>query len=188
MKTFSIILRSAAAVCFAFVMSSASCSLFDKVDDITFDVELAHDFAIDETKKDKNVSYSSKEVLDAAKVNTDFDKYKSKIKSITVTGITYQVFEHNEGATTIFTNGKCGFSAPAGSAATSVADLTIENIKAAENQVKDLNYNQAALDEIGSILKSDQIVNVYLNGTFSETPVKFKVKIKLKATIVANAL
>ncbi|HZY79851.1 MAG TPA: hypothetical protein VFE50_10030 [Cyclobacteriaceae bacterium] len=188
MKTLSIVLRSAAAVCFAFVMSSASCSLFDKVDDITFDVELTHEFTINETRKDKNVTYGSKEVLDAAKVNTDFAKYKDKIKSVTVTGVTYQVHDLTAGTTTIFTNGKCGFSAPSGSAATSVADLAIENIKAAEGQVKNLNYNQQALDEIGSILKGDQKVNVYVNGTFSETPVAFQVRIKLKATIVADAL
>lgn len=188
MKTLSIVLRSAAAVCFAFVMSSASCSLFDKIDDVTFDVELIHTFSIDEKAIEKNKAYASKQVLDAADVNDDFDKYKEKIKSITVTGVTYRVYEHGAGETTLFSNGTCGFSAPSGSAATSVASLAIESIKASVGQVKNLNYNQAALDEIGSLLKNDKKVNVYVGGTFSETPVKFKVDIKIKATVVANAL
>jgi hypothetical protein len=169
-------------------MSSASCSLLDKVDDITFDVELTHTFSIDETKEDKNVTYGDKEVLDAADINDDFDKYKDKIKSITVTGVTYQVLDYADGTGTIFTNGTCGFSAPTGSAATSVASLNIENIKTAEGQIKNLNYNQQALDEIGSLLKNDKKLNVYLSGTFMETPVKFNVKIKVKATITADAL
>jgi len=175
-------------LCFAFVMSSASCSLFDNVDDITFDVELTHVFNINETKTDKNVVYSKFELLDAAKVNSDFDEYKDKIKSITVTEVTYVVSNHTVGTSTIFTNGKSGFSSSTGTTASTVASLGIENIKAAEGQTKNLNYNQAALDEISNLLKNDKKVNVYFTGTFSETPVKFDVTVKLKASIVADAL
>lgn len=182
-------MRSAAAVCFAFVMSSASCSLFDKVDDITFDVELTHTFAVDETAISKNpVTYGDKEVLDAADVSDEFDKYKDKIQSITVTGVTYEVQNHTVGTGVIFTNGKAGFSASTGSTASKVASLAIENIKAAEGQVKNLSYDQAALDELSSLLKNDKKINLYTSGTFSETPVKFNVVFKVKATIVADAL
>jgi hypothetical protein len=169
-------------------MSSASCDIFDKVDDVTIEVELEHVFKVNETKDANNVSYNHFEVLDAADVNSDFEKYKDKIKSITVTGVTYEVQEHTVGTGTIFTNGNIGFSAASGSSATSVASLGVENIKAAEGQVKNLIFNQAGLDEIGKLLKDDHTVNVYLIGTFSKTPVKFNVKVKVKASITADAL
>jgi hypothetical protein len=188
MKTVSIFLRSAAAVCFAFVMSSASCDLFDKVDDVTVDVKLTHTFHVDETKDANNVTYSDLEILDAAKVNSDFEKYKDKIKSITVTGVTYEVQNHTVGTTTIFTNGNIGFSSSTGTSASSVASLGVDNIKASEGQVKNLNYNQAALDDIGNLLKDDKTVNLYLIGTFSKTPVKFDVKVTLSCAMTADAL
>jgi hypothetical protein len=188
MKTVQLVLRSAMAVCFAFVMSSASCDLFDKVDDVTFDIELSHTFNVDETVVGGSKSYVKTEVLDAAKVNKDFDKYKDKVKSITVTSVTYEVANYTTAKSVIFTNGKIGFSNATSSSASSVASLGVEDIKAAVGQVKNLSYNQAALDEISTTLKNDKKANIYLTGTFSETPVKFDVKVVVKATLVADAL
>lgn len=177
------------AVCFALVMSSASCDLFDKVDDVTLPVELEHVFHVDETAvSNSSVTYADMEVLDAAKVNSDFDTYKEKIKSISVEGITYEVMNHTVGTTVVFTNGNIGYSAATGSSASSVASLGIENIKAAEGQTKNLNFSQTALNEIGTLLKDDHTVNLFLIGTFSKTPVKFDVKVKIKANITADAL
>jgi PBP1b-binding outer membrane lipoprotein LpoB len=177
------------AVCFAFVMSSASCDLFDKVDDVTLDdVELEHVFHVNETLDQTGMTYSHMEVLDAADVNSDFEKYKDKIKSITVNSVTYEILNHTVGTTTIFTNGNIGFSAAGGTSASSVASLGIENIKAAEGQVKNLNFNQTGLNEMGTLLKDDKTVNLYLMGTFSKTPVKFDVKVKVKVSITADAI
>jgi len=187
MKTASLVLRSALAVCFAFVMSSASCDLFDKVDDVTIEVELSHTFHVDETNDDENVVYGLKEVLDAASVNSEFDKYKDKITAITVTSVTYQV-QNCSIAGVIFTNGSVGYSSLVGSAPSQIATLGAENIKAVENQTKNLNFNQVALNELSTLLKNDKKVNLYMTGVLSETPAKFDVFVVLKASITADAL
>ena len=186
MKTASVVLRTAFAVCFAFVMSSASCDLFDKVDDVTFEIALDHTFQVNETAEAQDVSYGLQELLDAASVNSDFDKYKDKIKSVTVTSVTYTI--KNVETEVIFSDGVIGFSAATGSTATKVASLGVENIKAAENQVKNLPYDQAAIDELSNLLKNDKKANIYLSGTLSETPAKFDVFVTVKASITANAL
>jgi hypothetical protein len=188
MKTVSLILRSAAAVCFALVMSSASCDLFDKVDDVTLDITLEHTFHVDEKMDADAVTYADLEILDAADVNSDFAKYKDKIKSIMVSSITYEVQNHTIGTTTIFTDGNIGYSASTSTTVTSAASLGIQNIKMAEGQVLNLPFQHAALDDIGNLLKNDKTVALYLRGTFSETPVKFDVKVKLKCAITADAL
>jgi hypothetical protein len=189
MKTASIVLRSAIALCFAFVMSSASCDLFDKVDDVTFEVSLDHTFTIDEDLEDENVAYSVTEVLDAADINPDFKKYKDRITAVTVTSVTYQI-SNVEQAEMFFTNGKIGFaevtaSAPASS---NLASLGVEDIKAAEGTVKVLPYDQAAIDALANLLKNDKKANFYLTGTLAETPAQFKVKVTVKASITADAL
>ncbi len=186
MKTASIVLRSAIAVCFAFVMSSASCDLFDKVDDVTFDVVLDHTFHADETDEASDVDYTLMEVLDAADVNSDFAKYKDKIKSITVTSVTYEI--QNCEYTTVVSDGIVGFSSVSASTASKVASLSVDNLKAAEGQVKNLDYNQAAIDELSNLLKNDKKANVYFSATLNETPAKFDVKVTVKASITADAL
>jgi hypothetical protein len=187
MKTATIVLRSAAAVAFAFFMSSASCDLFDKVDDVTFSVELEHTFHVNETAQGQNVSYSQFEVLDAADINSDFDKYKDHIKSVSVSSVTYKI-QNVAQSDIIFTNGKAGFSAANATTATSVATLGVENIKAAENQVKNLNFDQAAIDQVANLLKSDKKVNVFLMGTFNHTPAQFDVVVTVKGSVTADAL
>ncbi len=187
MKTVQIVLRSAMAVCFAAIMSSASCDLLDKVDDVTFEIELSDEFKVNETATATNKAYSLKETLDATS-NSDFAKYKDKIKSITITSVQYEVSEYTTAKSVIFKNGSIGFSSSAGSAPTSVASLNAEDLKAIVGQEKNLTYNQAAIDDISNLLRNDKQVGIFLTGTFSETPVAFKLEVKIKASITANAL
>jgi hypothetical protein len=189
MKTAAILVRSALAVVFAIVMSSASCDLFDKVDDVTVDVTLTHNFTVNEEEENPDgKAYAEAELLDAAKVNSDFDKYKDKIKSITITEVTYTV-QSVATPDVIFTDGYVGFASSSVTATpTQVATLGVENIKAAENQEKNLPFSQAAVDELANLLKNDKKANLFLLGTFSETPAQFNVLVKVKCSITADAL
>ena len=194
MKKASLVLRSAFALCFAIAMSSASCDWFNKVNDVTFEVTLDHTFHINETAEGTDVIYQpSPEVLDAANVSSDFAKYKDKIKSISVTSVTYEV----QNCTTtgiIFTDGKAAYSAVTATEPNSdpnigaIASLGIENVKAAENQVKTLQYSQVALNDMSNLLKSDKELNLYLQGTLSKTPAKFDLVLTIKASVTAGAL
>jgi hypothetical protein len=187
MKTATLVLRSALAICFAFFMSSASCDLFDKVDDVTFDVSLDQVFHVNETKTDKNVVYSDLEILDAATINSDFAKYKDKIKSITITSVTYEV-QNVQTTSVIFTGGSVGYSSATAVTPSQIASLGIESPAAAQNQVKNLPFSQSALDEFANFLKNDKKAAVYLVGSFDQTPAQFDVTITVKATITADAL
>lgn len=181
-------LRTAMAVCVIFLMSNASCELFDKVDDITFNVVLEHPFTINETAISNGpVTYSDIEIVDAAKVNTEFDKYKDKFQSIKVNKITYIVSDYAAPEKVLFTNGKLGFSAE-GAQASVLGDLAFQDIQAVSGTEQTLTINQAGLDQVASILKEDKIVVIHTTGTFSKTPVAFKVRVKLDCTVTADAL
>jgi len=188
MKTVSLLVRSALAVVFAFVMSSASCDLFDKVDDFTADVVLEHTFHVDETDDNPDgKAYNRVEVLDAAAVNGDFNKYKDKIKSITVTQVTYEIVNVSI-PDILFDGGTVGFSSANATSASQIASLGVVNIKAAENQVNNLDYRQAAIDELSNLLKNDKKANLFLIGTLSKTPAAFDVVVTVKASLTADAL
>jgi len=186
MKTASIVLRSAVAVCFAFVMSSASCDLFDKVDDVTIEITLDHTFNVNETASATNVTYEKKETLDAAQLNSDFNKYKDKIKSISVSSVTYVITNCSDGA--VVQNGKIAFSSINASSAQQITSLGNENLKAIEGVTKSLNYSQADLDALANLLKNDKKALIYLQATLAQTPVKFDVTVTVNASITADAL
>jgi hypothetical protein len=188
MKKASIVFRLSLAVCFALVVSS--CDWFDKVDDVTFDVTLSHTFHIDQTAAGDDVVYQVQELLDAAAVDSDFNKYKENIKSISVNSVTYEV-QNCTTAGVIFSDGTVAYSVitvTEPDPTIAVADLGVENVKAAENQEKNLHFSQVALNDMSNLLKANKELNVYLNGTLSTTPAKFDVVLKIKATVTANTL
>lgn len=184
-------MRAAMAVCVIFLMSNASCELFDKVDDVTFNIVLEHPFVVDEDfdSKGSSVSYSDNQIIDAAKVSSDFAKYKDKIQDIQVNKITYIVSEYAApGAKVVFTNGKLGFSAESATAGLELAELAFQDIQAAQGSEKTLPISQAGLDQLASILKDNKIAKIHSTGTFSSTPVSFKVLVKVDCTVTADAL
>ena len=191
MKIFNILFRSALFVAFAFMGSSLSCDLFDKVDEITFKIEIGHTFVIDENfdSQGQSVSYIDAGLIDPND-NDDFEKYKDKIKELTIDKIEYTVTNYdpaNPGV--IFTNGTGSFSTSSGaSSAFASADLAIQNIQASQGSVFTLNYSTSDLQQIATRMKDLQPVYFQVAGTFSTTPVAFSVPVTLYCTIKAEAL
>jgi hypothetical protein len=167
-------------------MSSASCDLFDKVDDVTFETTFSHTFNVNESADGTNVPYELKELLDASDLSADFKKYESKIKSITVTSVTYMIQNCSDGA--VVNDASVGFGAASATTATTVAALGVENLKQAEGQTKTLVYSQAQIDALSNLLKTDKKANIFLNATIAKTPIKFDAYVTVTATIVADAL
>lgn len=190
MKHLQLALRAIAFFAFAAVMSSASCDLLGKADDVTFDVELTHVFNVNETADSKGspVAYSHFELLDAATVNSDFNKFKDKIKSVTVNSITYTVSNYQSAKSVTFKNGQVGFSSASATSASVLAAVSSESLQAIQGQEKTLPIDQSGVNTVADLIKNDKKINIYTIGTLSETPVKFDVTVKLECTIVANAL
>ncbi len=188
MKIFNVLLRSALFVGFAFMGSSLSCDLFDKVDDVTFDVEISHVFVIDENfdSQGSSVTYLDSDIIDPTQ-NDEFNKYKDKIKDLTINSVTYSVENFDPGsAGTSFTNGMGTFLASAGGAsADASAVLGFTTIPGAAGT---LNYTVSDLQAIAQQLKDLNSVEFQVSGTFDQTPVAFNVVVVLDCTIKADAL
>lgn len=191
MKIFNILLRSALFVGFAFLGSSLSCDLFDKVDDVTFNIEIEHTFVVDENSDSNGqpVEYLSSDIIDANQ-NSEFNKYRDKIKDIKVTAVTYTVTDYDASSGDVtFSNGMGSFSASAGGASGSAsAVLGIQNIPGSVGGNFSLDYSTSDLQNIASNLKDFNQVSFQVSGTFSETPVAFKIPVVLHCTITADAL
>lgn len=159
--------------------SLASCDLFDKVDDVTFDAELPLEFVIDETQTNVNgKDYSISKTLDASS-DPDVAKYANKIKEFKVNKITYSISGVSPSGVT-FNDGVLKVNsktlATAGNVnITSVSDVELEN-------------DPAGINELASKLLGSKQAEVVFAGGFSSTPIKFTLSCKFYVTIKADAL
>jgi len=191
MKIFNIVLRSALFIGFAFTCSSLSCDLFDEADDITFDVQIEHVFVINETldSNGEPVTYLDSDIIDPTQ-NAEFNKYKDKITELTIDEITYTVTDYDPSSPGVFfSNGMGSFSASAGgSSAFASAALGFQDIQGSVGGSFSLDYSTSDRQQIAQQMKDLQSVTFQVSGTFSETPVAFKVPVVMHCTIKADAL
>lgn len=175
------VLKSLLGLALVFALLT-SCSVFDSADDVTFDAVLPLEFApVNETAvSSSEIQYSDEATLDATD-NADVAKYKSKIKSVNLNKITYVVSDYVAPSPVTFTNGSLKAN---GKTLASVASVNLQSTAEAELT----NIDQAGFDEFASQIKAGQSVVVTVAGTFSKTPVAFKVKAYFHVTITANAL
>jgi hypothetical protein len=188
-------LKSVLALASIFVLFS-SCELFEGADDVTFDVELTYTFDITDTGDSNGQprSYFSTGSLDPNS-DPDFQKYKDKIKSVTVNSVDYTVAEFDDSdGDVIFSNGLGFFAADATSQTTATAtayataNIAIQSVAAAEGADLTLDYSIDELEAIADRLEDVQPVFFAVSGTFSKTPAVFKIPVVIHCTIKADAL
>ena len=181
MKTIHYALRVAAAGCFACIMSSGSC-LSDKVEDIKFDVKLPLEFVVNEAKLSSvPETYTYTKTIDATQ-NAEVAKYKDKIKEFKVNKITFVVSDYVAPNVVTFTNGALS-AASSGKTIASAASVNLQSSTETE-----LTADTAGFNELALLLKDDKSESVKLKGTFSTTPVAFKVTVYFYTTITAGVL
>lgn len=158
-----------------------SCELFDKADDVNFDVVLPLEFVIDENEDNpEGASYSDSQLLDATS-NPDVAEYANKIKEFKVDRITYTISSADPTSVT-FTGGTLQVASNSQIIATASA-VSLNN--SAET---DLTANLDGFNDLAARLLDDKQETVLLNGTLSETPVEFHVTFRFYIKITADAL
>jgi hypothetical protein len=158
----------------------SSCDLFDKVDDVSFDVTLPLDFVVNETADNPSgKTYTDSKLLDASS-DPEVAKYASKIQEFKVNKVTYTISGASDPSIT-FTNGTLKVSS--GKTIASASSVSLSNTAETE-----LTADTAGFNELASLLLADKQELVTLQGTLSETPVSFTVKFKFYVTLTADAL
>lgn len=163
-------------------MLSFSCGLLDKAD-VSFDIKLKQDFVVAETATATNVTKSYESVLDAS-ADSEFAKYKDKIKELKINKITYQVTGYTLANAVTFSEGT--FSVDG----TTLATQNSTDLKAvnglAEAEISSLNTT--GTNALLAKIKSDGKATVKASGKLSATPVAFKLTAYYYITVTANAL
>ena len=198
MKRLHFTLRAFAGICLAFVMSSASCDLFQNADAITFTAVLDHHFVVDEKDNNPNgKEYATKpadEVLDAATVNAEFKEHADKIESIKINKVTYVLSGYSSTCASAvgFSQGKITFSDPDATGTTGAVVVNLENANLQSSSTAGTVYtvtiDQVAADQMANILKEKKKIRVHASGRLSCTPLYVKIDAKVDCTITTRVL
>lgn len=177
---------------FAIALTLASCDLFEKADDVTFEEELIVYWDADENLTGSNVPYSDNQILDLADYPV-LAPYIDKIKSVEITKITYHVTDFNNDphhSPVTLTGGTAAFG-PFDSSTPSVtvpmAGASGVNLGTATAETT-LAIDAASLSKVAKDLLDDKQIKMYSAGTLSTTPVEFTVVSTFYVKITANAL
>ncbi|MBX2913744.1 MAG: hypothetical protein KF856_00595 [Cyclobacteriaceae bacterium] len=153
-----------------------SCDLFEKADDVTFNVVLPLDFAIDEDNPEGD-SYADSKLLNAAS-DPEIAKYADKIKEFKIDKVTYTISNANPASVTV-----------GGTLSTSSNIIaTATGVSLGNTAETDLNANTAGFNDLAAKLLDDKQEMILLTGTLSDTPVQFNVRFRFYVKITANAL
>lgn len=165
-----------------------SCDLLDKADDVSFDTTLEQNIYAAESNPGTNVDYDDVITLDATS-DPDINEYKSKIKGFKVKKITYKVMSFDGTPGTTF-SGTLAFGDASTSASSVAATISNLNLSAAVTSGTEfeVTVDQADVNEIQEMLKSDKAVKIYLDGTLTQTPAYFTLHVILDVTVEADAL
>lgn len=167
----------------AILVFFSSCDLLDKSDEVKFDVKLPLEFVIDETGVSSiPKSYASAKLLKATD-NADVAKYKDKIKDFKLTKITYVITECAPSGTVTFSNG----SVILGTSGATIASVSAPKLLSDSPETELDSYDTDGFNTLATLLKNDKEAMVSLKGTFSTTPIKFKLTGYFYATITAEA-
>jgi hypothetical protein len=168
------------------ILSFPGCSLFDKVDDISFNSSLTEYLEVIDNSTGQNVAYSETIVIDAT-TDPDVNKYLDKIKGFTLQKLTYQIVGVSNTAPGTLFSGNMSFGAI--SSGTPSVAVTITNLDVNDlSTVHELTINQSDINTINSLLKTDKAVKFYLTGTLSQTPVNLLIEIIMDVKVDADAL
>ncbi len=161
----------------------SGCDLFDKVDDVTFEGVLPLEFVINEPATSEiAVTYTDTKILNALE-NDEINKYKSKLKEIKLTGISYEIEGYDAPVDVTFSDGLLQVGSNQ-KTLVAVPSIALENTP--ETDLSSLNLD--GVNEFARDLDGDQAVEIRMNGTLSSTPVAFRLLVKFRVSVTAEVL
>lgn len=161
----------------------------EKYTEKTFSTSLSFDFDVEQLENVGAYTVDLSGLVDALAANEDLRKNQDKIKDFKVIRIRYKVFEYYNDPATTFT-GFIGFgdknaSAPGLSYALENVSLQ-ESMNNSEPQVMNITSND--ISRLEDYFMNTKGLTLYMDGSLSQTPAKFKLNIQLDVDAVADVL
>lgn len=183
-----IVSLSAVALLMILPLLFSACNLFDDVVKVELPVKLEQIIEVNDITTGTNKTYTQSVLLDAT-ANKDVNTYKDKIKDFRINKITYVISDF-VGTTGTKSSGQIGFSQKDQTAATvfgTITDVDLASSSAAGTSY-DLTVDNIGQATIATLLRDDKALKIYMSGSITKTPARFKIKVILDVTVNANPL
>lgn len=168
----------------------SGCDFLDNLGQVTFDTELTAIFEVNETVVANSRNYVANQVVDAS-TNPDIQKYRDRLKDFRVNDVSYKISGYvvPAGISRVdFLNGRLGFGdADVNTASVSIA-LPSLNLRDLNTTGAETRLSLPDPGALAALLKADQRIRVFAEGTLSPTPVRFSMEVKFYVSVTADAL
>ena len=161
-----------------FVM--AKCSLFDELGTINLDSTFSHSEDVSISENDP--STISEDFTVSATTDSEINRYKDKIKSYSVNSITLQILNY-EGVDGITMRGTLEF----GNVIVEINNLDLSALDQSGEEME-LNIPMDDLAEVAQELEGGNDVSGSIEGTVSDKPVSFTLKLNFDVSLEAEVL
>lgn len=163
-----------------------SCEEVGKFTDVKFSSTISQSLPVAVTGTDEmTVSI----VLDAT-TDAEIKKYTDKIKKYEIEEILFAIEDYDAPtADEIYFNGEIGFSNKSAQSASSSCAISPLNVTHVDG-TGDFNIStcDAIVGGISTIISDDNVIKVYMKGTFTNAPLSFRLKVTIKVAVTANPL
>lgn len=163
-----------------------ACDKIDELADVNFNANLSETFQVDATTTNE-MTFSS--TLDVSE-DSDAKPYLDKIKNYEIEELKFEITNLSTSVSgEIYFDGVLGFSKKNETSATATCSVSPLNITHVNNTgAFEINNCDDILNDLKSILMSDNAAKIYMQGTFSKAPVTFDLTVHIKVKITANPL
>ncbi len=129
----------------------------------------------------QNATYSTSATMDAKQSSSDFDKYRSDLKSLDIESGSYTITYFQGSATQTIESGTISVSDVNGGAQHTIATISNVNLMAVAGQTQPLTLDDAGKQFFkDQLLSSASAATVYLTATTNQTPITFTIKLSFK--------
>jgi len=154
-----------------------------KLTDITFNIISRKTITI----RGSSPSYSNSAIVRLDSASSDYAKYKSKIKDITLDSLTYQITRNNSAPEAI---GKSDVKVGDLSSTSNTATLlgSVPSTSLSDFSVKSATLNSAGVTLAVNLARGGGAMILYVTGSTTATPVDFDAELVLVWKVTAEAL
>jgi hypothetical protein len=161
----------------------------EKYTEKTFSTTLSFDFDVEQLEDVGAYTVDLSGLADVLASNEDLRKNQDKIKDFKLIRVRYKVYEYYNDPATAF-SGFIGFGNK--SAASPGVSYSLENVSLQASmdnaEPQTMNFTSNDIERIEDYLLNTKGLTLYMDGTLSQTPAKFKLNLQVDVDAIADVL
>lgn len=165
-------------------------SLFTSCEKLTeqrFGTSFSYDFVVDMQNTEQPYTIDLTSILDVLQKNAELAQHADHIKSFELVEVKYKVYEYYDSPTNLFTGylGMGSSNASTPDVRQGLTDFSLQGSMDATNPER-ITFSAEDVKKINDYFMQTKSLKLFLNGTTTETPARFKLNVQVDVDAVAE--